>query len=122
MGIVGLRPLELREPFKTQRPELASAYEVKKLIVAPSGRGRGVGEALLRHVMKEARRRFGASGGRLVLDTIARLEAAGRLYERCGWATFAPYNAIDQENSMDVSQEQPMFYVYVFPQSEPCGK
>jgi GNAT superfamily N-acetyltransferase len=69
---------------QVQRGRMANGAhrgEVRKLMVHPAGRGRGVGRALLAHVEDEARR----SGARLlVLDTETG-SPAERLYRGAGW-------------------------------------
>jgi GNAT superfamily N-acetyltransferase len=54
---------------------------VARLLVAPSGRRRGVGRALLDQASAEA----SALGLWPILDVATQLEAAIQLYERCGW-------------------------------------
>ncbi|WIY02731.1 GNAT family N-acetyltransferase [Amycolatopsis mongoliensis] len=57
--------------------------EFRMLAVAPSARGRGVGEALTRAVLERAR----ALGiRRVVLSSLDRMHSAHRLYERLGFA------------------------------------
>jgi ribosomal protein S18 acetylase RimI-like enzyme len=56
--------------------------EFRMLAVAPAARGRGVGEALTRHVLNEAvRQGFRA----VVLSSSESMHAAHRLYERLGF-------------------------------------
>lgn len=57
-------------------------YEFRMLAVAPTAQGRGVGEALVRHVLDRARE---AGSSRVVLSTLAEMSAAHRLYERLGF-------------------------------------
>lgn len=64
-------------------------FEVKHLYVAPAGRGRGTGAALLRALEAEAVR-LGAD--EVVLDTNASLQAANGLYASRGYAAIEPYN------------------------------
>ncbi len=64
--------------------------EVKRLWAAPAARGTGLGARLLGTVESWARER---GARRVVLDTRSELEAAARLYRRCGWVEVAPYNA-----------------------------
>jgi GNAT superfamily N-acetyltransferase len=56
--------------------------EFRMLVTAPESQGRGVGEALVRWTLDQARER-GASG--VVLSTMAWMHAAHRLYERLGF-------------------------------------
>lgn len=64
-------------------------FEVKHLYVAPAGRGRGTGAALLRALEDEAVR-LGAD--EVVLDTNRSLEAANGLYASRGYEAIEPYN------------------------------
>lgn len=66
-----------------------SRFEVKHLYVAPAGRGRGTGAALLAALEAEAGR-LGAT--EVVLDTNASLAPANALYASRGYAEIAPYN------------------------------
>jgi ribosomal protein S18 acetylase RimI-like enzyme len=62
--------------------------EMKRLYVASAGRGSGVGRALAEAIMAAAR----ALGYReMRLDTLARLEAAIRLYRELEFVDIAPY-------------------------------
>lgn len=56
--------------------------EFRMLAVDPVARGRGVGEALVRHCVEEARR-LGLRGVRM--STMAQMTSAHRLYERLGF-------------------------------------
>jgi ribosomal protein S18 acetylase RimI-like enzyme len=62
--------------------------EMKRLYVAPAARGRGLGEALARRVIDEARR---LGYGRLVLDTLPGMKAAQGLYRSLGFREIAAY-------------------------------
>ncbi|MEE1928541.1 GNAT family N-acetyltransferase [Streptomyces sp. TRM 70351] len=68
----------------------AGTAELKRLYVAGTARGTGLGRGLMA-AAEEAARRLGAA--RLVLDTREELVAARRLYERCGYTEVPPYNA-----------------------------
>ena len=84
IGCIALRPLaeDGRDAATT------GTGEVKRLYVQPRGRGRGVGAALARALLGEAR----AIGYRtLKLDTLARMHDARRLYEALGFVPCAPY-------------------------------
>ena len=63
--------------------------EIKRMWLAPSSRGRGLGRSLLA-ALEDAARELGATEGRL--DTNAHLESALELYRRHGWQEVAPYN------------------------------
>jgi ribosomal protein S18 acetylase RimI-like enzyme len=77
LGAVALRPVEP-----------AGCCEMKRLYVAPEGRGLGVGEALVRALLTEARR----IGYREVrLDTLPSMATAFALYRKLGFQEMAPY-------------------------------
>ena len=60
----------------------AGEAEFRMLAVAPAGQGRGVGTALMRHVLDETARR-GRTG--LVCSSQPAMRAAHRVYERLGF-------------------------------------
>ncbi len=77
VGCVGLRQIE---------PD--GSCEMKRLYVAPQGRGLGLGEALVHAVVKEAKH----IGYRdMKLDTLPSMTAAIALYRKLGFVPAAPY-------------------------------
>ncbi|MEO6444049.1 MAG: GNAT family N-acetyltransferase [Gemmatimonadaceae bacterium] len=68
----------------------SSRAEMKRLFVRPEGRGSGVGLALVERLVAEAR---AAGYAELVLDTLASMGSAHRLYERAGFDEIAPYHS-----------------------------
>ena len=66
----------------------ASTAEMKRLYVRPSGRGHRLGERLARRIMELAQE-DGCT--RMVLDTVAPLEAAVSLYRKLGFEEVEPY-------------------------------
>jgi GNAT superfamily N-acetyltransferase len=57
--------------------------EFRMLAVDPAAQGRGVGGALLGHVVEESRRRGGGAG--IVCSSLPQMRAAHRVYERSGF-------------------------------------
>ena len=77
IGCVGLRSLKL--PW---------CCEMKRLYVAPEGRGLGVGKALVDSVVEEAAKR---GYKEMMLDTLPTMGGAIRLYEKGGFVRTEPY-------------------------------
>jgi len=76
IGCVGMRPISDR------------ICEMKRLYVAPEGRGIGLGRALINAVVERAR----AQNYREIrLDTLPTMIAAQGLYEQAGFQAISPY-------------------------------
>lgn len=77
VGCVALRPVE---------PE--GSCEMKRLFVAPRGRGLGLGKALMQAVIGEARR---IGYREMRLDTLPTMLTAQAMYREAGFREIAPY-------------------------------
>ena len=89
-GVVGCRPWR---HHSAEDP----ICEMKRLYVRPDFRGTGLGEALARAVIDEARR-LGYS--RMRLDSLPGMEKAIRLYESLGFVRIEPYRLNPIEGSV----------------------
>ena len=69
--------------------------ELKRLFVRPQFHGKGLGRALLQRAIQDA----GEAGYQtMILDTLRRLESAGRLYQKFGFTEIEPYNVNPQSD------------------------
>jgi ribosomal protein S18 acetylase RimI-like enzyme len=70
------------------RPLAPAVAEMKRLYVAPGGRGLGLGRALVQALVEAAR----VAGAREIrLDTLPEMTTAQALYARFGFHPVAPY-------------------------------
>jgi len=76
-GCAALRPLFHRDA------------EMKRLYVRPAHRGSGLGRLLANRIIEDAR---SLGYDTLKLDTLPRMKAAQRMYEKFGFRDTAPYN------------------------------
>ena len=79
------------------RPFHEMTCEMKRLYVRPESRGSGVGEALARGIVDEARR---LGYERMRLDSLPFMEQAVQLYDRLGFVRIGPYRHNPVEGSV----------------------
>lgn len=88
LGCVALRPLEL-QPTHPKARQGHRCAEMKRLFVYPEARGRQVARKLLLELLKRAK---DEGYNEVYLDTLARMEAAIKLYKSEGFVEAQPYN------------------------------
>ncbi|KAM3525094.1 hypothetical protein MY4038_007450 [Beauveria bassiana] len=101
LGCVALRPLELPLNHPKARPEHRCA-EMKRLFVYPEARGRQVARKLLLELLRRAK----DQGYREVyLDSLARMEAAIKLYKSEGFLEAEAYNNSPYQGTVYLAKE-----------------
>lgn len=78
VGCIALRPI----------PGRPDDGELKRMTVAASHRGRGIGAQLVQHLVSRA---SGMGVQHVLLDTVPRMQAARRIYERAGFTVCGAY-------------------------------
>lgn len=92
-GVVALQPIG---------SGVAGVAELRRLYVLPAHRGLHIGRALVERLIEEAR----ASGHRrLVLHTLASMQAAHALYRSIGFAPIEPYAEVCVEGAFFLGRE-----------------
>ena len=92
VGAVALRPLTPRHiygPVKVDTNWTVKTCEMKRLYVLPEWQCCGAGRMLAETAIKAAQQ---IDYKRMVLDTLARLQGANKLYEKLGFKRYANYN------------------------------
>ena len=90
LGCVAMRPLNMDPEFLLSRRKQAQYCELKRLFVYPEARGRQVSRALLREAVSRAEK---AGYHEVLLDTMAKMQAAIKLYVSEGFERTLPYNS-----------------------------
>lgn len=93
-------PTRREASFATPSLERKGCCEMKRLYVAPAGRGQGLGRALALAIIEAAR----AAGYReMRLDTLAHMAEAQKLYRALGFVEIGPYYDTPIENTVFMS-------------------
>lgn len=70
-----------------------STCELKRLYVHPRFHGKGIGRSLMERAIQDSTQ---VGYQTMILDTLRRLEGAGKLYQRFGFTEIEPYNVNPQ--------------------------
>lgn len=98
-GCIALRPLVMLSPSKHD-PAIANACEMKRLYVRDAFRGRGVGIALVRWLMDQARH---AGYKKMYADTMPVMERALTMYDALGFKRTQPYSPTPTDGAIYLS-------------------
>ncbi|OAR02081.1 hypothetical protein LLEC1_05007 [Akanthomyces lecanii] len=101
LGCVALRPLTLPSSHPKAKPGHRCA-EMKRLFVYPEARGRQAARKLLLELMQRAKNQ---GYNEVFLDTLARMEAAVKLYKSEGFVEAEPYNNSPYAGTVYLSKE-----------------
>ncbi|EXF85325.1 hypothetical protein CFIO01_02539 [Colletotrichum fioriniae PJ7] len=88
LGCIAMRPLSLESHYLRNRRPDARYCEVKRLFVYPEARGKRVARLLVREVLRRAEEQ---QYDEALLDTMAKMQAAVRLYASEGFEETSPY-------------------------------
>ncbi len=108
IGCVGLRPVG---------PD--GACEMKRLYVAPGGRGLGLGRRLIVAIVREAER---IGYREMRLDTLPSMLAAQELYRSVGFVPIAPYYETPVSGTVFMRRPLEGSRMIAPPASPPSGK
>jgi ribosomal protein S18 acetylase RimI-like enzyme len=108
IACVGLRPAD---------PD--GACEMKRLYVAPGGRGLGLGRRLIAAIVREAER---IGYREMRLDTLPSMLAAQKLYRSAGFAPIAPYYETPVAGTVFMRRSLERSSMVAPPVSPPSGK
>ncbi|KAK7438170.1 hypothetical protein Landi51_11823 [Colletotrichum acutatum] len=88
LGCIAMRPLRIEPTYLLNRQPDARYCEIKRLFVYPEARGKQVARLLIHEVLRRAEEQ---GYDEALLDTMAKMEAAVRLYASEGFQETSPY-------------------------------
>ncbi|KAK1457766.1 transcriptional regulator [Colletotrichum melonis] len=88
LGCIAMRPLHLESHYLLNRRPDARYCEIKRLFVYPEARGKQVARLLVCEVLRRAEEQ---GYDEVLLDTLAKMQAAVRLYASEGFKETSPY-------------------------------